>query len=461
MLLDPKCMDEVVDIIGRNPEMFFTEAHGAIYDAILHTWDSKSSGDLALVIQYLQDRGQLEDCGGKNYLVELAENNPGPSAVAHYARTVASKARLRRLIWAAGQIAYDAVHAPQMGDEHGVKALDRAEALLAEVTATEPEAAKFVTLAEQITLDYERMVAGHTNGVRTGYDELDRFLGGGIQRGDLIVLGARPSMGKTQLGLCIADQMCHAGTKVGFFSLEMSRGQLGQRQLSMRSGVSTVTMRDGSSSVEQHSRMQEALADIIGEPASPIVDDMPGQTLMQLRSRARKMVRKLGVQAIFIDYLQLLTAPESQRESRQIEVATISRGLKALARELNVPVVALAQLNRGVEDRRDLRPRMSDLRESGSIEQDADVVLLLHREAYYHLGDDEWKAENPEKLNLAELIIAKQRNGPTDTVLLTFEPHTLRFHGRDSAEPPKRRAPVAVIATQGIFPADKDSGLPL
>jgi replicative DNA helicase len=464
MLLDPTCIEEATDILGRNPEVFFTEAHRAIFAAILHTVDEKSSGDLALIKQFLEDRGQLADVGGLNYLEEIAENNPGPAAVRHYARTIASKARLRRLIWAAGQIAYDAVHAGQMGDEHGVRALDRAEALIGQVTLEEPETADFVTLNDQIAVDYERMMSGGTTGIRTGLEQLDTMLGGGLQLGDLVIIGARPSMGKTQLALCLADLMCTAGIQAGFFSLEMSRSSIAQRQVSMRSGVSTVRMRDGTATVADYTRMDNAIDELRAEPCSILVDDMAGQTIMQIRSKARKMVRKRGVKVIFIDYLQLLTAPESARESRQVEVAAISRGLKALAKELSIPVVALAQLNRDVEGRKDMRPRISDLRESGAIEQDADVIMLLHREAYYHLGDEEWKLEHSEKLNVAEIIVAKQRNGPTDTIELLFEPHTLRFKPKypsDQAAAPTPRKPLAVVATGPIFPADKNSGLPI
>ena len=212
---------------------------------------------------------------------------------------------------------------------------------------------------------------------------------------------------------------------VAFFSLEMSKSAIAQRMLSARSGFSSHDMRSGRLRDVDYDRLGEAMFELHEAPV--YIDDTPGLTVLGMRTRARRLVAQHGVKCIFIDYLQLMTAPGSARESRQVEVAAISRGVKGLARELNVPVICLSQLNRGAENRGDNRPRMSDLRESGSIEQDADVVALLHREAYYHVGDQDWLMENESKINEAELIIAKQRNGPTDSIKLTWDPTTTRF----------------------------------
>jgi replicative DNA helicase len=246
----------------------------------------------------------------------------------------------------------------------------------------------------------------------------------------------------TAFALNLAEQVAFGGgtpwsapvgkpAAVAIFSLEMSRGSLAQRLISARSGIDLHHLRTGQMGMDEWNRLNTACGELHEAPI--YIDDTPALTVLQLRARARRMVSQFGVQVIIIDYLQLLTSPTAARESRQVEVATISRGIKALARELSVPVVCLAQLNRGTEQREGNRPRMADLRESGSIEQDADVVMLLHREEYYHKGDDEWLAdpENEEKVGLAELIIAKQRNGPTGTVKFTWDSKTTRFKSHD------------------------------
>ncbi|HVU63931.1 MAG TPA: replicative DNA helicase [Phycisphaerales bacterium] len=239
----------------------------------------------------------------------------------------------------------------------------------------------------------------------------------------------------TALALNLAEQVAMGGTPwspkksqpvpVAFFSLEMSKGAIAQRMLSARSGYSSHDMRSGRLRDEDYDRLCEAMYELHDAPM--YIDDTPGLTVLGMRTRARRLVAQYGVKCIFVDYLQLMTAPGSARESRQVEVSAISRGVKALARELKVPVICLSQLNRGPESRGDNRPKMSDLRESGSIEQDADVVALLHRESYYHVGDQDWMAENESKINEAELIIAKQRNGPTDSIKLTWDQATTRF----------------------------------
>jgi replicative DNA helicase len=223
---------------------------------------------------------------------------------------------------------------------------------------------------------------------------------------------------------------------VGFFSLEMSKNAIVQRLISARSGVSSQHLRGGHSiSKMDLDRLGQAADDLKHAPI--YIDDMPSMTVLNLRARARRMVAQHGVKVIMIDYLQLMTAPGAARESRQVEVSTISRGVKALARELNIPVICLAQLNRASEQRDGNRPRMADLRESGSIEQDADVILLLHREDYYHVQDEDWKMENPDKVGVAEIIVAKQRNGPTDIVKLKWDSKTTRFKNLDQhSQPP-------------------------
>ena len=242
-------------------------------------------------------------------------------------------------------------------------------------------------------------------------------------------------MGKTALSLNLAMQIAMGGTPeqpgkgpkqpIGFFSLEMSKGALAQRLISAQSRVNSHKMRSGRCSVDEIQALVTACEQLADAPI--YIDDTPALTVLMLRARARRMVAQYGIKAIFIDYLQLMTAPGASKDGRQNEVAAISRGIKALARELSMPVICLSQLNRGPESRESNRPRMSDLRESGSIEQDADVVMLLHREEYYHVGDDRWREENEDKIGMAEIIIAQQRNGPTGTVELKWASDTTRF----------------------------------
>jgi replicative DNA helicase len=435
MILEPSVIHDVLSII-KDPKAFFLEAHAAIYAALVKTYDQKQAGNLVLLAEALGDAGQLKDVGGLKYLEKLAAETPGPATAVHFAKIVADKHRLRRLIDAGGRIVYDAYHAGDTGPEGSKEIVDAAEAMVFEIAQAEEtsDAQSLATLVEQ---EYQKLLALQgkgVSGIPTGYKDLDE-LTSGLQPGDMIIVAARPSMGKTALALNLAEQVALGGSPwsakrgapcpVAFFSLEMSKGAIAQRMLSARSGYSSHDMRSGRLRDEDYDRICEAMYELHEAPV--YIDDTPGLTVLGMRTRARRLVAQHGVKCIFIDYLQLMTAPNAARESRQVEVSAISRGVKALARELSVPVICLSQLNRGPESRGDNRPKMSDLRESGSIEQDADVVILLHREAYYHVGDENWKIENEDRLNEAELIIAKQRNGPTDVVKLTWDSATTRF----------------------------------
>jgi replicative DNA helicase len=240
-------------------------------------------------------------------------------------------------------------------------------------------------------------------------------------------------MGKTALALNIAESMAMLGHGVGIFSLEMGKQQLVQRLLCARSGIDSQRLRRNMLRDTEFRSLMTACDEL--QQAPVFIDDTPGLSLLQLRAKARRMAAKHAVKAIMIDYLQLMSTG-GRVESRQVEVSEISRGVKAMARELKVPVICLSQLNRAAETREGHRPRMGDLRESGSIEQDADVVMLLHREDYYHNDDQEWKENNPDKLGLAELILTKQRNGPTGTINLSWIAQSTRFRDHSSARPP-------------------------
>ncbi len=444
MLLDYRVIPDVLGLVGK-AEAFYREAHAAVFDAILKVYNERNSGDIVQILQYLQDADSLEDVGGKGYLVELAESVPSSVNAPHYAKIVRDKAQLRELIEAAGEILFQAYDSGNAIGEQARMVLDNAEQMIFRIVdqTIGGDSEDLATLCRQ-TLDIldANFKHGRTlTGLSTGFHELDDITNG-LQPGELIIVAARPSMGKTAFALNLAEQISLGGGAAGegtgsgggrhvpvaFFSLEMSRQSVTQRMLSAHSGVDSQKMRKN---MLQHSDFELLVESCSVLSEAPIfIDDTPGLTVLQLRAKARRMVAQHGVKCLLVDYLQLMTAPHAAREGRQQEVSTMSRNVKALARELNVPVICLAQLNRGAEQREGHTPRMADLRESGSIEQDADVIMLLHREEYYHLKDEDWKLDNPEKVGLAEVIIAKQRNGPTGTVELTWDGRTTRFKDR-------------------------------
>ena len=401
LLLDWQVVGEVLQII-RSPEDFYLSKHAAIYKAAVELYDQHQSLDIVQLVQRLKDVGQLEAVGGVDYLVELGESVPSATSAAYYANLVRQKAVLRHLIDAAGQILERAYTSGEPVDDQ-LNIAEQEIFRLAEGGSSE-DAAELRQLLQET---YERLEAhdGRSiTGLETGFFELDEMTNG-LQNGEMIIVAARPSMGKTALALNIAEHIAATNKRpVGVFSLEMGRQQLAQRLLCSRSGVDSQRVRRNMLTGDEFAR----LAMVVGElsEAPLYIDDTPGLTLLSLRAKARRMASRHDVEAI------------------------VSRGIKGLARELNVPVICLSQLNRAAEGREGHRPRMSDLRESGSIEQDADVVMMLHREDYYHRGE-----EGYEETNIAELIIAKQRNGPTGVVKLQFNGQTTRFnnlaHGSD------------------------------
>jgi replicative DNA helicase len=443
MILDPNVVPDILGLI-KSENDFYAQKHTHIYKAVVDVYDQRHSGDLVQIVDMLRDRGVLDQVGGPEYLAELAEAVPTAVNAPHFARIVADKAKLRRLIDAAGQILYDAYHAADLGPEGSREVLDSAEMRVFEI-AQEQHGSDPTGLAELLEIELKRIEqmdfeGGALSGVASGYVEMDEMLRG-LQPGEMLILAARPSMGKTALALNLCEQIARGGVcppmpakgrvPVGLFSLEMSKNAIVQRLLSARSGVSSQMMRGGHKIPNKELRdLVFAAEDLKHEPI--FIDDTPSLTVLNLRARARRMVAQHGVKVIMIDYLQLMSAPGAARESRQVEVSTISRGVKSLARELNIPVVCLSQLNRASESREGNRPRMSDLRESGSIEQDADVIMLLHREEYYHIQDEDWKMENPDKVGLAEVIVAKQRNGPTGVIKLSWDNRTTRFKNYDA-----------------------------
>lgn len=410
MLLEREAIGSVVTILSA--DSFYRPDHQELFAVLVEMYEANKPVDLAIVREQLQTRGTLEHVGGVEYLVRLAESVPSAANIEYYAQIVKDKWMLRRLIHATGGI-LEAAYADQ---EDTRELLDNAEKELFDVTqervSGQPDTLGGALRAAMAAIESDQTITG----MQSGYTELDT-LTGGFQHGDLIILAARPSMGKTAIGLNMCEYMgVDLNVPVAFFSLEMSRQQVVNRFLSGRAQVEGHKMRMGQVNGTEIQRLQIACGELDNAPI--YVDETTGMTPLEVRAKARRLKMQHDIQAVFIDYLQLLHVPRA--ESRQVEIATISRNLKGLARELNIPVVALAQLNRGVEGREGHRPRMSDLRESGSIEQDADVILLLHREDYYKPNDEEIKG-------MAELIIAKQRNGPTATVDLVFRPQFTRF----------------------------------
>ena len=415
VILDWRVCGEVIQIL-KGADDLYKPAHAAIYETLIELYDQVQSIDMVQLKQRLDDKGQLEQVGGLDYLIELAESVPSAASAVYYANIVREKAALRRLIESAGTILDDCYNSSEpVGD-----LLDKAERAIFEI-AESKTGSDVAELGELLQETYDNLQSdeGMRSGLETGFLELDEMTNG-LQPGEMIIVAARPSMGKTALALNMAEHVA-ATTRQAcvVFSLEMSRQQLAQRLLCSRSGVDSHKLRRNMLTQDDFGKLALTVGELSEAPL--FIDDTPGLTLLGLRAKARRLAARHDIKAVFVDYLQLMSAPGA--ESRQQEVSNLSRGIKALARELSVPVICLSQLNRAAEQREGHRPRMSDLRESGSIEQDADVVMMLHREDYFHRGEDDY-----EETNTAEVILTKQRNGPTGTVKLHFHGSTTRFH---------------------------------
>lgn len=428
MMMSRDSVAEVIPIIGRGESSwFYVPAHQKLFEVLIDLYDDPSKAiDLIVVSDELRRRDLLDFVGGHDYMIQLAESFADWANAEHYAKIVRDKGLLRDLIRCTSEIAEQAY----FGFDEARVILDSAEQRIFDVTErrVSGSAVEIRDAVAHLAKQLETGDHGVCTGLSTGFTQLDEYTSG-FQPGELIVIAGRPSMGKTALGLTIAQYAAlHDHKPALFFSMEMSVEQLAQRLLCSHTGVDSGRLRRRMLSEEDHRRLLDACADFKEAPLW--IDDTPGMTAMELRSKARRLKQKHDIQVVFVDYLQLMYIPRA--ESRQVEIATISRGLKGLARELNIPVVALAQLNRMPEGRSDKRPLMSDLRESGAIEQDADVVILIHRQEYY-------KPEDESVKNQAELVIAKQRNGPTGSVTLHFDKKFTRFanlHVGPELDPP-------------------------
>jgi replicative DNA helicase len=396
------------------PEYFYLEKHSWIYEAILECYNRRVPPDISTVADELRRQERLELVGGILYLGELSAEVPTAVHVEYYARIVERTAILRRLIEAGGKIA--ALGYDERDDLETT--LDKAEAELFNVSQRRAME-DFIHIRRVVDAYFEQITRGDEAGTRlaglnTGFFDLDK-LTGGLQRSDLIILAARPSVGKTAFALSLAYNIAVAQPHtVGIFSLEMSREQLVQRLLAMHTGIDTQRLRTGNITRDLQPII-EAMG-ILSE-TSLYIEDTPGLSIMEVRSRARRLRAQVGIDLIIVDYLQLMQSRRS--DNRVQEVSEISRGLKALARELDVPVIALSQLSRAVEGRVSHVPMLSDLRESGSIEQDADIVMFIYREELYD--------KETEKKGIAEIHLAKHRNGPLGVVPLRFDTNTTTF----------------------------------
>jgi replicative DNA helicase len=404
----------------------YRQAHARIFEAMSALFGKGEPCDVVTVAARLESTGELEQVGGKPYLLDVVNTVPLAGNVGQYAEIVKRMSILRRLILASTHIAALGYEAPDDIDE----VVERAEKEIFDVTNERVETT-FKPIDDLLQAGWKKLEElyerqEHLTGVSTGWPDLDRVLAG-LHRGDLIVIAARPSVGKTALALNLAVNAAKEGVAVGVFSLEMASEQLVMRILSSESRVDGQKLRTGRLSDTDWEPIMQAIGRL--DTCDLRVDDTPALSIMELRAKARRMFRGGKPGLVIVDYLQLMQPQNKRSENRQVEIAEISRGLKILAKELDIPVVALSQLSRAVEQRSDKRPMLSDLRESGAIEQDADVVMFIHRDTYKREESDEdgrSSSHMPAK-GIAEIIIAKHRNGPTDTIRLVYHEPYMRF----------------------------------
>ncbi len=411
MMLDKEMIGSVVQIIDR--EAFYQADHQILYDILVKLYEQNRAVDAVILRDELLKRQLLEEVGGVAYLGQILSSVPSAAHGAHYAGIVREKYLLRQLISASNDILRDA-YAPH---EKADLVLDKAEKKIFDI-AQKKVGGAISSLGDVAMEVYEMLEEKGRRGIETSFFELDDMLNG-LQNGEMLIVAARPSMGKTAFAMNIIEHVA-ADSKLpcAVFSLEMSKQQLAQRLMCSRAQIDAQKVRKGLLGAQEYQLLAQTVSELAKAPIW--VDDSPGLTILELRAKARRLKLQHDIKLVMIDYMQLMDNPGP--ESRQQQISEISRGIKAVARELNIPVIALSQLNRQSEGRDGHRPRMSDLRESGSIEQDADVIMLLHREDYYRMQEPDFIPDN-----IAEVIIAKQRNGPTGTVKLTFDNKTTSF----------------------------------
>ncbi len=420
VLIDEEVLADATEFVGVRD--FYDKRHGLIFGAMLRLYERHKPVDLLTVTDELKKKDEFDEVGGTAYLTELTNYVPTAAHAATYAEMVSQKAVRRRLIKASGDIS-------ELGYEEEFNVQELLEKAEAELFSVSDQSLKqdLVSMETILTESFDRLEELHRNkgmlrGVKTGYRDLDNMTAG-LQRSDLIILAARPAMGKTTLVTNLAYNVATLNKQsVLFFSLEMSKEQLVDRMLADASGVDAWNIRTGNLSDDDFSKLSEAMGEMAEAPI--YIDDTPGLSVLEMRTKARRAAHDAPLGLVVVDYLQLMQSSTTRSDGNRVqEVSEISRGLKLLARELNVPVIALSQLSRSVESRSPQIPQLADLRESGSIEQDADIVMFIYREAYYNPDTD--------RENVTDLIIAKHRNGPTGKVELYFHPERLRFMSLD------------------------------
>lgn len=449
LLLDTNAIVKVADIV--EPPDFYQEKHAIIYQAMIDLFKNREPIDILTLSNKLEEQNNLDKVGGRSYLASLSNMVGSASHVNHYADIIQKKGTLRRLIHAGSDIV-------ELGfsEEQEVSViLDKSEQKIFGVSQTNRKQS-FIAMSNILDETFERIdkihkEKGKLRGVPTGFKDLDSKLAG-LQNSDLIILAARPSVGKTSLALDLAR---HVGTKekipVGIFSLEMSKEQLVDRMLCAEAGIDMWKMRTGNLNTDEEFQKIGHGLGILSE-APIFIDDFANANIMEIRAKARRLQMEHGLGLIIVDYLQLMEGHTRSSDSRVQEISEISRGLKQIAKELNIPVLALSQLSRAVEQRPDKRPILSDLRESGSIEQDADIVMFIYRESVYK------KDLEFDKKNLAELIIAKHRNGPTGVVKLFFDGEKVSFRNLDKKFEGAEIPPV--MKSDNAMPPDAESHTP-
>jgi replicative DNA helicase len=413
MMLSAEAIADVVEIL--QPEDFYRSANARIYEALRGIYARGEPVDLITAVETLKRQGTIEEVGGALYLRDLVDQVPTPASAGHYARIVSQTALLRRLISAAADVMEMAYSAP----EDPERVADEAEQRIYDVARREDkdEVSVLRDLVDQAMLDLESIQNRDSayTGLPSGFHDLDDLMSG-LQPGNLVIIAARPGIGKSSLATNMARNVAVDGHPVALFSLEMSRFEIGMRLLCAEAHVPWDRIRNKRVGPTDWTNVVHA-AEVLHDAPLHIVDS-GNVNIVDIRAKARRMrTGRTGLDLIIVDYLQLMTSPNTRRpDNRQQEVAEISRSLKLLAKELHIPVIALSQLNRNPESRADKRPQLSDLRESGSLEQDSDVVMFIHR-------DD----ADPEKKREAELIVAKHRNGPTGSIKLHFEASLTQF----------------------------------
>ena len=430
VLIQDKALLKVIDLL--QPGDFYRDAHKTIYAAMMALFDKHEPHDLITVTGLLSDQNKLEDVGGAAYLASLTDIIPFTGTLVHHARIIRKKSILRRLIQTSTEVAARCYDAQDDIDT----LVDEAEKTIFEI-AHSKKGEGFQPMSSVVPKAFDRInrlfdKQEHITGVATGYDELDRITAG-LQPAEMIILAARPSMGKTALAMNIVQHAAMIGkVPVAVFSLEMSVESLALRMLCSLGPIDSQRIRTGRLIDSDWPKLTRATGMLSEAPI--YIDDTPGLTVLEMRAKARRLKSEQDLGLIVVDYLQLMQG-KSSSENRAQEISDISRSLKAMAKELNVPVLALSQLNRSLENRTDKRPQLADLRESGAIEQDADVIMFIYRDEVYN------RAEGNPNRGLAEIIVGKQRNGPTGVIKLSFRGEYTRFENYSNRAPDFRPEP--------------------